>query len=141
MKYIAVVALALASTMTVFAGQSIIPAGAKIYVTDLNGLGPYLKAELIKKHIPVSVVDEESSAEYVISGEGDHPNRTWHDGWLTRKQEATGAIEVHDIKSKQMVWASEAGDRNMWVGAWARDGYRKVADRLASNIAKIVAKP
>ena len=87
------------------------------------------------------MVDEESSAEYVISGEGDHANRTWHDGWLTRKQEATGAIEVHDVKSKQMVWASEAGDRNMWVGAWARDGYPKVADRLASNIAKIVAKP
>jgi hypothetical protein len=64
------------------------------------------------------VVDEESSAEYVISGEGDHANRTWHDGWLTRKQEATGALEVHDVKSKQMVWASEAGDRNMWVGAW-----------------------
>ena len=141
MKYVAIAALALASTMTIYAGERLIPAGAKIYVNDMNGLGPYLKAELSKKHIPVAVVEEESLAEYVISGGGDHPDRTWHDGWLTRKQEATGAIEVHDVKTKQMVWASEAGDRNMWAGAFARDGYRKVADRLASNIAKIVAQP
>jgi hypothetical protein len=127
--------------MTIYAGQTIIPAGAKIYVNDLNGLGPYLRAELIKKHVPVKVVDEESSAEYVISGEGDHPDHKWHEGFITRRQESTGAIEVHDVKSKQMVWASEAGDRNMWVGAWARDGYRKVADRLATNIAKIVGRP
>ena len=53
--------------MTIFAGQPNGPADAKICVTDLNGLGPYLKAELInKKHIQITVVDEEPSAECAI---------------------------------------------------------------------------
>jgi len=138
MKYIAIAALAVTSAMIMNAGERIIPSGAKIYVSDMNGLGTYLKAELSKKHIPVAITEEESAAEYVIAGAGDHPEHKWHEGFITRKQESTGAIELYNTKTKQMVWASEAGDRNMLIGAWARDGYRKVADRLANNISKIV---
>jgi hypothetical protein len=139
-KIIALALLALSSTV-VFAGErKVLPAGSKIYIAELgSGLESYLKAEILKKKLAITVVNDEAVAEYVINGTGEAKERKWHEGFLTRtKDNATGAIELSKRDSKEVVWASEAGDRNMWVGAMSRDGQRKVADRLASNLSKII---
>jgi hypothetical protein len=137
-----ITALLIAASMSVAAEPKLIPAESKIYIADLGeGLGSYLKAELVKRKLPIKIVTEESDANFVITGIAEAKERKWHEGFLTRtKDNSTGAIEVHNRQSKEMIWASEAGDRNMWIGALARDGQRKVADRLANNLAKIIAK-
>jgi hypothetical protein len=142
MKKYVLALVAVCVSMTAFAEEKLIPAGSKIHIRPLgSGLDSYLKAELVKMKLPVSIVAEESMADFVISGTAEEKERKWHEGFLTRtKDNNTGAIEVTKSESKEMIWASEAGDRNMWAGALARDGQRKVADRLANNLAKIIAK-
>jgi hypothetical protein len=34
----------------------------------------------------------------------------------------------------ELVWTEEAGDRSLWLGAWARSGARKVASRIADRL-------
>lgn len=138
---VALAALSLALvTMSIAGDAKLIPANSKIHVKELGaGLESYLKAEILKKKLPVVIVNDEALADFVIAGTGESKERKWHEGFLTRtKDNSTGAIEVYRRESKETIWASEAGDRNMWVGAWARDGQRKVADRLAGNLKKII---
>lgn len=139
---LAIVCLAVMTGAAQAGEKKLIPAGSKIYVRELGaGLESYLKAEILKKKIPVTVVNDESAAEFVIGGTGDSKERKWHEGFLTRtKDNSTGAIEVSKRETTEVIWAAEAGDRDMWWGAMARDGQRKVAGRLTEKLAKIIGK-
>src|SRR4051794_5996410 len=133
-KTIAALALVAFCSTLAFAGErKVLPAGSKVHIKEIGaGLESYLKAEILKKKLPITVVNDEAGADYIISGTGESKERKWHEGFLTRtKDNSTGAIELTKRDTKEVLWASEAGDRNMWVGAWSREGQRKVADRLA----------
>jgi hypothetical protein len=143
-KSIALVTMSLALFSAVaFAGQpKVLPAGSKIHIQELgSGLESYLKAELLKQKLPITIVNDETAADFIISGTGENKDRKWHEGFITRTRDnATGAIELMRRDSKEVVWASEAGDRSMWKGAWSRDGQRKVANRLANNLKDIIGR-
>jgi hypothetical protein len=49
---------------------------------------------------------------------------------------ATGTICLLDKDGMTIFWSGEAGDRNLWAGALARGGQRKVADSLVSKLKK-----
>ena len=119
MKKIAVLVslLLLFGLVNVWAGPRPIPKDAKIYIEKLPlELDMYLKAEIVKKKVPVKIVTHKEDADFVIQGfaEGNE-DRKWHEGWLTaEKDHVTAAIEMVD-KEGNFVWASEAGDRS-WFG-------------------------
>jgi hypothetical protein len=142
MRLSVLVPLILLVTSVALADDRIIPRGSKIYIGEIpEDVGMYLKAEIVKKKIPIQIVTKEEDADYLLQGiaEGDE-DRKWHEGWLTgTRDHTTAAIQIVD-KEGNFVWASEAGDRSAFFGALRRGGPRKVADRLANNLKDIVMK-
>jgi len=136
------ITMILVVTSVALADDRIIPRGSKIYIDEIpENVGMYLKAEIVKKKIPIQIVTKQEDADYILQGiaEGDE-ERKWHEGWLTGERDhTTAAIELLD-KEGNFIWASEAGDRSMMWGLLKRGGPRKVADRLANNLKDIVMK-
>ncbi len=118
-----------------------IPRNAKIYLEKMDGdLDGYLRAELVKKSIPLEVVLNEEEADLVMTGksQGDE-KRKWHEGWLTAERDhATANVMIVERKTGKFLWATEAGDRSIWWGALKRGGQRQVANRIANNLKKAI---
>jgi hypothetical protein len=115
--------------------------GAKIFIEEMDhDLDGYIRAEIVKKKVPVEVVLKVEEADYILKGSAtEQEKRKWHEGWLTVERDKTeGNVFLVDRKTEKLVWASEAGDRSIWWGALKRGGHRKVADRLVNNLKKIV---
>ena len=136
-----VLILSLSSAFTL-ADDRVFPKNCKLYIEELPlDLHVYLKAEIIKKKVPVKVMPSAETADYILKGTAQgSEKRQWHEGWLTaEKDKFTAAVEIVD-KEGVLVWASEAGDRSTWWGALKRSGPRKVADRIANNLKKAIRK-
>lgn len=123
------------------AADKIIPRNATIYIEEMeDDFDGYLRAEFVKKKIPLKILLSAEGADLILTGTATkEEKRPWHEGWLTStKDHTTSNIMIVDPKTNQMIWASEAGDRSLSWGAFRRSGPRKVADRLANNIKKII---
>jgi hypothetical protein len=116
--------------------QGTIPAGSKIYVEKMDGgLDGFLTAEIMKKKVPVKLVLDVEQADFVMTGASSERKGSWHEGWLSaEKDKASGSVMIFTKASKELVWAEEAGDRSLMMGAWARGGPRKVASRIADRL-------
>ena len=119
---------------------SFIPTGASIYVEEMKeDLDGYIRAEIVKKKLALNVVVRREDAHVVLTGDAATTKRSWSEGWLTtQKDHATGSAMVIDRTTGKMLWAGEAGDRDMWWGDLARGGPRKVAGRLVDQIKKAI---
>lgn len=136
------VLLLLLSSSAVAQQTKRIPRNAKLFIEDMDhDLDGYIKAEIVKKKVPLDVVLKREEAEFIMTGSAtDEERRKWHEGWLTQERDKTaGNIMVIDTKAQRMIWASEGGDRSIWWGALKRGGHRKVADRLVNNLKKAIA--
>jgi hypothetical protein len=110
--------------------------GIKLYVEKMTGdLDGFLRAEIMKKKVPVVIVLDESTADFIMKGASSERKGSWHEGWLSaEKDKASGSVMVVSKASNELVWAEEAGDRSLMLGAWARGGPRKVASRIADRL-------
>jgi hypothetical protein len=110
--------------------------GAKIHIVKMEGgLDGFLVAEITKKKVPVTIVLDEESADFIMTGGGSERKGSWHEGWLSaEKDKASGSVMVVSKATKQLVWAEEAGDRSLMWGSLARGGPRKVASRIADRL-------
>lgn len=119
-----------------------IPKNATIYVEEMeNDLDGYIRAEMVKKKVPLRIVLKPEEADIVMLGSSTPTEKAkWHEGWLTAERDKTvGNITVVKKETKEFLWASEAGDRSWFWGALKRGGQRKVAERLVSNLKKAIA--
>jgi hypothetical protein len=120
-----------------------IPNGAKVFIEEMaEDLDGYIRAEIVSKKVPLTVVIKREDAHLVMTGSSTgNEKRSWHEGWLTaEKDHSTGNVMVFDRASKAMLWASEAGDRSLWWGSLARGGQRKVASRLVDKLKDSIAR-
>jgi hypothetical protein len=110
--------------------------GAKIFIDKMDGgLDGFLRAELMKKQVPIHIVLDVESADFVMTGASSERKGSWHEGWLSaEKDKATGSVMIFIKATKALVWAEEAGDRSLLMGAWSRGGPRKVASRIADRL-------
>jgi hypothetical protein len=130
---IAAALLALAIAAPSFATG--VPNGAKIFIAPMdNGLDGFLAPEIIKKKVPVVIVTDETQAEYVLAGASLKADDKWYHTLFGGKDKNEGNVRLLDVKSKQLVWAAEAGDRSLWWGNLKRGGQRKVADRIVGKM-------
>ena len=115
-----------------------IPADSRIFITPMDGnLDGFIAAELVKKKLPIIVVTDEATADYVITGASIKADDKWyHSVFDTGKDKNEGNIQVIDAKNKSMIWAGEAGDRSMLWGNLKRGSQRRVADRLVDKLKK-----
>ena len=119
-----------------------LPRDAAVYIEKMpEDLHVYLKAEIVKKKIPLRVVSRVADAEFIVRGSAGPVERrlTWWELWLKgHKDLFSGAIEILRVSDGQLIWAGEAGDRSLVFGHWRRGGIRKVAGRLAKKLRKAV---
>jgi hypothetical protein len=116
--------------------------GASVYIEEMQGdLDGFLRAELMKKKVPVTVVLDETAADFIMTGSASERKSSWSEGWLTPdKDNSTGAVMIVAKANKAMVWAEEAGDRSLLWGSLARGGPRKVASRIADRLKEYLNK-
>jgi hypothetical protein len=110
--------------------------GVKVYIEKMDGgLDGFLRAELMKKKVPVFVVLDLDAADFVMTGASSERKGSWHEGWLSQeKDHATGSVMIFSKETKSLVWAEEAGDRSLLFSSFTRGGPRKVASRIADRL-------
>jgi hypothetical protein len=134
------VLLVISAFSVIARGQSV-PKGSKVFIAQMeNGLDGFIAPELIKKKIPIVVVTEESQADFVLSGASLKADDRWYNVVFGGKDKNEGNVRLLDVKTKQMVWAGEAGDRSLWWGSLRRGGERKVAERIVEEMKKQLFK-
>jgi hypothetical protein len=114
---------------------------SRLYIVPMEeDLDGYIRAEIIKKKVPLLVVMAEEDADFIMIGSAtEEERRKWHEGWLTAERDKTsGTVSIIDARTGSLVWAGEAGDRSLWFSGLKRGGHRKVADRLVKQLKKAV---
>src|SRR5512138_2508835 len=114
--------------------QTKVPRGSKVFIAPMEGnLHGFIAPEIIKKKVPLTIVTEESAAEYILAGTSIRADDKWYHSVFGGKDKNEGNVQLLSVKDKQMVWAGEAGDRSLWWGGIRRGGQRKVADRIVKQ--------
>jgi endonuclease YncB( thermonuclease family) len=114
------VASAPASSIAPARSPPVIYPGARLFIEDMDkDLDSLIRAEIVKKKIPLVVVVDPEDADLIMTAS------------------ASGAM-MFGRTDKVVVWASEAGGRSLWWLGLKRDGPRKVAERLTSNLKKAI---
>lgn len=118
-------------------GQSKVPSGSKIYITEMKGeLHAFLITEILKAKLPVTVVTEEKDADFIMVGASLKADDKWFNTIFGGKDKNEGSAQLVSVKDKTITWAGEAGDRSLWASGWKRGGQRKVAERLIKQMKK-----
>ncbi|HWD99753.1 MAG TPA: hypothetical protein VG345_11975 [Bryobacteraceae bacterium] len=113
----------------------------KIYIEKMDGdLDQYIRAEFIKQAKGrLTVALDKSDADAVLTGTTEQKDGVAHTitgRYLGLEDNATAAISLTDPAGKQLLWAAEAGDRSLIFSIAHRNGERKVAERIVSQLLK-----
>lgn len=76
----------------------------------------------------------------MLSGASLKADDRWYNVVFGGKDKNEGNVRLLNVKTKQMVWAGEAGDRSLWWGNLRRGGERKVAERIVEEMRKQLFK-
>jgi hypothetical protein len=115
-----IVVLCLTLPLTVFAGPKstneaaeIVP-GSKVYIEKMNGFETYLAAALAKKKVQLTVVADETQADYVISGNSDEKKAGWAKIVFYGQvhSDNTASLTMIDKKSTAVVFAYAVNKKN-----------------------------
>jgi hypothetical protein len=124
------------STAISSAGEKV-PNGSKIFISVMEGkLDGFIASEIIKQKLPITVVLEDTVADFVLAGASIQADDKWYHVVFGGKDKNEGNVRLLDFKSKTMVWAGEAGDRSLWYGGFRKGGERKVAERIVRQMKK-----
>jgi hypothetical protein len=123
------------------APQISLSAVRSVYIEKMDGnLDQYLRAEFIKQgNRRLTVVLDRAEADAVLTGVTDQKTGVGHaitGRYLGLEDNNTAAISMVDPTGKQLLWATEAGDRSLFFSVAHRGGERKVAERIVSQLLK-----
>lgn len=130
-------ALMLAALMMTANAQVKVLPGSKIFVAPMDGgFNDLVSAEVVKRKLPVAVVTDEESADFVLTGKVSEANDKWYNSALGGKDKNEGSIRLISVKDKQLVWVGEAGDKGTLWGSLSKSGQGKIAERLVAKMKK-----
>src|SRR5579872_5368854 len=113
----------------------------RVFIAPMqNGLDGFITAEIVKQRLPMAIVTDDSTAEVVMSGASEKADDHWYNTVFGGKDKNEGNVRLLNIKTKELVWAGEAGDRSLWFGGLKRGGQRKVAERIVAQMKKDLFK-
>lgn len=84
-----------------------IPAGSRVYIAPMDGFETYLREAIIKKKVPIQLVDQREKAEYEITGVAESKKAgaakkiimgSWH-------SEEDASIKVSNLKTGEIAYA------------------------------------
>lgn len=115
--------------------------GSKIFVAPMDGdFNDLVSAEIVKRKLPVSVVTDEQSADFIVTGKVSKASDKWYNSALGGKDQNEGSIRLISIKDKSLVWVGEAGDKGVLWGSLSKSGQGKLAERLVAKMKKDLFK-
>jgi hypothetical protein len=95
-----------------------IPSGARIYVAPMGGFESYVVAGILKKKVPVVIVNDRDKADYEIKGSAE----TEHAGWAkmlfmgSQNSNEQASVNVTEIKTGTVVFAYSVNKLNSYKG-------------------------
>ena len=98
--------------------QQKIPARSKVYVAPMDGFETYLKAAIIKKKVPIELVDQREKADYEITGVAESKKAgaakkiimgSWHSA-------EDASIKVSNLKTGEIAYAYSVHKENSTHG-------------------------
>lgn len=105
--------------------------GATVYIAPMMGnLDGFLASEFQKQKIPLTILVEETGADYILTGVSLPEDNRWYHIVFGGKDKNEASVRLISVAERRLVWAGEAGDRSLWAGSWKRGGQRKLADRI-----------
>ena len=114
MRKIALAALCLAS-LSAFAADKI-PAGSKVFIEPMDGFDTSIAAAIMKKDVPVKIVDAKDKAEYVLSGTASTEKAGWAKTiFVSPKGSAHAAVQLKTADGT-LVWAYSVDKTNAYKG-------------------------
>jgi hypothetical protein len=116
--------------------QAHIDKGSKIFIEPMQeGFNTYLQAAFIKKHVPVTMVGDETMADYVIVGTAETVKAGWAKTiFITPKGDANASITVKNMKTGNIVYGY-AVDKFA-----ARHGQQSTAEACAKHLKEFIEK-
>ena len=122
-----------------------LPYQATIYIEDMTGdLDTYIRAEMLKKKVPLKIVMQPEQASYIMTGEAtEKEKRKWHEGLFTsgRRDLTNGTIQIIEKESGSLVMAEAVGDGGSnWKFQVGKRGNARLAQKLANRLKKATQK-
>jgi hypothetical protein len=112
------VAVALGVTVVAVAQQQQISPGSKVYIEPMSGFETYIIAAFEKKKVPLTVVSDESLADYVVTGNAEHLKAGWAKmvfmGNIHSDEQAS--VSMVSTKTKEVVFAYAVNKKNTLHG-------------------------
>jgi hypothetical protein len=94
--------------------QTLVAPGSKVFIAQMgDNLNNYIAAEIIKQKVPLTVVTDQTQADFALTG-GSHVigQKTSGNGSILypvrERTEYGAAISMTSVKSTAVVWAGDA---------------------------------
>jgi hypothetical protein len=116
------------------ASTRIVP-GSKLFIEPMDGFDTYLSAAILKKKVPVMVVDDRAKADFVVTG-GSHVDKA---GWaktifISPLPHAEASIAIKDVHSGNLVFAYNVDKSN------AARANQSTAEACAKHLKEAIEK-
>lgn len=109
--------------------------GAKLFLEPMDGFSTYLSAALLKKKVPVVVVDDRSKADFVVSGSSQVEKAGWAKTiFVSPAPHAEASIAIKDAHSGNLVWAYNVDKSN------AARANQSTAEACAKHLKEAIEK-
>jgi hypothetical protein len=98
--------------------QQKIPVGAKVFVAPMDGFDTYLRDAIVKKKVPVELVDQRDRADYEITGVSESKKASTAKKLVMGSFHSTedASIKISNIKSGEVVYAYSVHEENSTHG-------------------------
>ena len=109
--------------------------GSKLFIEPMEGFETYLSAAILKKKVPVMVVDDRSKADFIVTG-GSHVDKA---GWaktifVSPLPHAEASIAIKDAHSGNLVFAYNVDKAN------AARSNQSTAEACAKHLKEAIEK-
>lgn len=92
--------------------------GSKVYIAAINGYESFLTAALVKKDVPVIVVNSPEKADYEITGVSETVQAGWAKMLFMGSQQSNeqASIVMTNVKTGVVVWGYNVNKSNSYKG-------------------------
>ena len=114
--------------------QMHIERGARIYVAPMGGFETFVTAALIKKQVPVTIVNSRDKADYEITGASESQKASWAKMFFMGSQQSheEASVVISNIKTETVVYGYNVNKGNSYKGR--QSSSEAIAKHIKENI-------
>ena len=116
-------------------GMVRITPGSKLFIEPMDGFETYLSAAILKKNVPVYVVDDRTKADFVVTGAAHVDKAGWAKTiFVSPNPHAEASIAIKDVRTGIMVFAYNVDKSN------AMRANQSTAEACAKHLKEAIEK-